>query len=416
MKKLLSILTVLALLLCCVMVSSAEEKEPKVFECGDFSYIVLEDGTAEIAKYSGKNKDLVVPGELDGFNVSGIGDYAFSNSILTSISIPDSVTGIGNYAFNWCVSLTSILIPNSVMSIGNYAFNWCTSLVSITIPDSVFDMGSNPFNGCSKLENLNVSPDHPYLATIDGVLFSKPDKRLICYPCVFTKESYSIPKGILKIEESAFNWCNSLISVSIPDSVISIGNAAFSWCRSLTSVWIPNSVKSIGDNAFSYCSSLVSVSIPDSVSDIGKNPFSGCRRFNEIIVSSDHPYLTIMDGALLSKPDNRLICYPSALAKETYSIPNYVKEIEDSAFSECIYLTTVSIPDSVTCIGIWAFEGCESLLSVSIPDSVMSIGDDAFYGCKSLTITVPHDSYALQYCKDNGINYIYPDSLDWLNN
>ncbi len=82
----------------------------------------------------------------------------------------------------------------------------------------------------------------------------------------------------------------------------------------------------------------------------------------------------------------------------------------------CESLTSIDIPDSVTSIGNSAFDGCKSLKSIVIPDGVTNIGKGAFYGCDALTVTVQHDSYAVQYCKENNINYIYPDSLDWLNN
>jgi len=139
-------------------------------------------------------------------------------------------------------------------------------------------------------------------------------------------------------------------------------------------------VTAIGDSAFSSCSSLTSVSIPDSVTAIGDSAFSDCSRLTSV------------------------------------SIPDSVTAIGNRAFSYCSSLTSVSIPDSVTAIGNWAFYECSSLTSVSIPDSVTAIGDRAFSNCSNLTLSVGRDSYAFQYCKENGLNYTYNDSLDWLNN
>ena len=136
---------------------------------------------------------------------------------VTSVTIPDGVTRIGDNAFEDCSSLANITIPDSVMSIGKYAFFGCNSLISITIPDSVTSIG-----------------------------------------------------------EYAFSYCSSLISVTIPDSVTSIGDCAFSDCSSLTSVTIPNSVTSIGDYAFYGCNSLTSITIPDSVTSIGEYAFRDC--------------------------------------------------------------------------------------------------------------------------------------------
>ena len=84
-------------------------------------------------------------------------------------------------------------------------------------------------------------------------------------------------------------------------------------------------------------------------------------------------------------------------------------------FQYCENLVEVVISNNVTSIGDSAYGFCESLVNVTIPDSVTEIGWGAFAGCPDLTLTVGHDSYAEQYCIDNGLTYIYPDSLDWLN-
>ena len=408
MKKLLALL---CLALCAVLFTAtapafAEEAERETFTSGDFEYALLDDGTAEITKYGGNADVLTLPDALDGHAVTAIGDYAFYEcykltsatipdsvtsigdgafcqcwyltsvtipdsvtsigdyafcncEYLTSVTIPDSVTSIGDLAFSCCFKLTSVTIPDSVTSIGDWAFSFCHSLTSVTIPDSVTSIGANPFAHCSSLTLIAVSPDHPALAVLDGVLFSMADKRLVCYPCAFTASSYSVPQG----------------------------------------------VESIGDEAFSGCKSLTSVTIPDSVTYIGANPFKTCHNLTDIVVSPDHPVLAVIDGVLFSKADKRLVCYPYAFTASSYSVPQGVESIGDSAFSGCYELTSVAIPDSVTFIGKAAFSGCVWLKSVTIPDSVTSIGDIAFLGCESLTLTVGRDSYAEEYCIENGLKY-----------
>jgi len=253
MKKLLFLFVLL--LSMCLLPAALAEEEAVTCTSGDYKYVLLEDGTAQITDYSGVETDLQIPSRLDAYNVTAIGNDAFYN----------------------CDFLTSITIPDSVTSIGEYAFSRCTSLTSVTIPDSVSSMGANPFGYCEKLTRIKVSPKSKHFAAIDGVLFEKSTKKLVCYPRAFTAENYEIPQGILAIGDDAFYNCDSLTGITIPDSVTSIGEYAFSYCTSLTGVTIPDSVTSIGEGVFYKCTSLTGVTIPDSVTSIGKYAFYGCK-------------------------------------------------------------------------------------------------------------------------------------------
>ncbi len=259
--------------------------------------------------------------------------------------------------------------------------NALTSVNAIVIQDGVTSIGNNAFRGS------------------EGSI-----------------KSVKIPDGVTRIGNHAFYLC-ALTSVTIPDSVTSIGDYAF-YCNSLTSVTIPDSVTSIGDYAFSG-NSLTSVTIPDSVTSIGNNPFRNnpFRNCNlaSIIVSPHHPVLAVVDGGLIRKTDKRFICYPAGLKAVTYSIPDSVTSIGDTAFYYCSNLTGVTIPDSVTSIGDFAFYHCNNLTGVTIPDSVTSIGDSAFSYCVSLTsVTIPDSvtsigEHAFEYEYWNGReNVLYP--------
>ena len=182
--------------------------------------------------------------------------------------IPDSVTGIGYYAFYNCASLSNVIIPNSVTSIGFSAFVYCTSLTSVNIGDSVTSIGSDAFVNCTSLTSV------------------------------------TIPNSVTSIGDGAFLNCTSLTSVNIGDSVTSIGDSAFECCWGLTSVTIPDSVTSIGEDAFYNCTSLTSVTIPNSVTSIDDVAFYGCEslkdvyytgsqsEWNKIYIGSDNQYLT----------------------------------------------------------------------------------------------------------------------------
>ena len=289
---------------------------------------------------------LSVNGYVDGYLVysdeSKTTLLACSTSAQGEITIPNSVTSIGDYAFWECTGLTTVTIPNSVTSIGRSAFYNCTGLTSVTIGNSVTSIGNSAFSGCSGLTSV------------------------------------TIPNSVTSIGDWAFYNCIGLTSVTIPNSVTSFGYRAFSDCTGLTSVTIPNSVTSIGENAFSGCTGLTSATIGNSVTSIGEYAFYNCTGLTSVTIRSN----AIMNKAY--KSDNNLK-YIFGLQVTEYIIGDDVTSIGDHAFEDCTGLTSVTIPNSVTSIRDYAFSGCAGLTSVTIPNSVTSIGEYAFYNCTGLT-------------------------------
>ncbi len=316
-------------------------------------------------------------------SVTSIGESAFRGCrSLTSVTIPNSVTSIGNEAFKDCSGLTSVTIPNSVTSIGESAFYECRSLTSVTIPNSVTSIGREAFGGCSGLTSVTIPNS---VTSIGGWAFE--DCSGITHPIIVNDmfvflpngyKDYSIPENISIIIEGAFSGCSGLTSVTIPNSVTSIEECAFWDCSSLTSVTIPNSVTSIGVGTFSGCSGLTSVTIPNSVSSIEKGAFSRCSGLTSVTIPN-------------SMKSIEYSAFRGCSSLTSVTIPNSVTSIGDFAFEDCSGLTSVTIPNSVTSIGDWAFKDCSSLTSVTIPNSVTSIGDGTFSGCSGLTsVTIPN--------------------------
>ncbi|MGA2863894.1 MAG: leucine-rich repeat domain-containing protein [Verrucomicrobiota bacterium] len=321
-----------------------------------FTY-TTNNGAITITEYTGPGGAVIIPSEIDALPVITIGGY-FDNGFffgafygctgLASVTIPNSVTSIGDWAFYGCTGLASVTIPNSVTSIGEWAFQWCTSLISVTIPDSVTRIGEGVFADCTSLTAITVDGLNPFYSSMDGILFNKDQTTLIQCPGI-KAGAYTIPNSVTSIGDWAFDYCSSLASVTIPGSVTSIGGWAFQRCTNLASVTIPNSVTSIEMGAFCACTSLTNITIPNSVTIIKYAVFAGC-----------------------------------GLASVT--IPNSVTSIEEDAFYGCMGLTNITIPNSVTNIGGWAFYGCMGLTELYFNGNAPSLGLATFSGDTNATV------------------------------
>ena len=254
-------------------------------------------------------------------------------SVLTSVTIPSSVTSIGGSAFEGCSGLTSITIPSSVTWIGGAAFEGCSGLTSITIPSSVTEIGGAAFKGCSGLTNL------------------------------------TIPSSVTSIERSAFEGCSGLTSLTIPSSVTSIGKSAFKGCSGLTSLIIPSSVTSIGSYVFENCSGLTSITIPSSVTEIGGTAFKGCSSLVNLYYKIDEKIETYLR-------------YGHLYINVECGIEYYLNDKK---------ITSVAIPSTITELGRYAFQNCRDLTSVYVSWQFPIPTGSAFYGVdiSKCTLYVP---------------------------
>ena len=273
--------------------------------------------------------------------VTTIGDYAFEYCrSLASITLPEGVTTIGESAFYYCKSLTNITLPEGLTTIGYGAFSYCRSLASITIPESVTELGAGAFANCSNLQHFEGK-----YASDNGRCLIKENVLIAFAPAGLT--TYTVPEGVTTIGAYAFRYCESLASITIPEGVTSIEHGAFWNCTSLASITIPEGVTTIGWEAFRNCTNLASINIPEGVTSI--------------------------DGAFR---------YCESLASIT--LPESLTTIGGFTFENCTSLASITIPEGVTTIGQKAFRYCESLASITLPEGVTTIGDYAFAHCTSL--------------------------------
>ena len=201
---------------------------------------VIYNGTLDTSEWRAK----AINGFVDGYLVyrdSTKTEIVGCSSQATAVTIPNSVTRIGNDAFSYCTKLTSITIPDSVTSIGGYAFGSCKSLTSVEIGKGLASLGYVVFEGCENLSIVSVSSDNSNYSSIDGVLFNKDQTVLILYPMGNSRTAYTIPNGVTTIMENVFSYCVKLKSVTIPKSVKSIGFFAFGVNRTLTDVYYEGS-------------------------------------------------------------------------------------------------------------------------------------------------------------------------------
>lgn len=396
--------------------------------------------------------------DMSGTALSSIGSFAFSGcSALSEVKLPDTLYGIDGGAFYNCKALTEITLPENLNYIGQYAF-MDTGLKSIEIPESVESIAYSALGYCTAANGeetpvagftvigqygsaaytycTDSDSDYGYtndftfmtpeqaqqqsellaqerftegafeyavisdkavitLCTSQDTVIDVPDTLggypvSTIYPAAFsglTATVINLPDSVTTIREMAFYNCAYLQSITLPAGTESVGNNAFDTCTSLETIDF-GGAKTIGQSVFYGCTSLKSVTISGECTEIsvngdGDTPFMDASALEEIIVTEGNGNYCTENGVLYNKDKTTLYAYPSAKKDKEFTLPSTVKEIAQSAFYHAVNLEKVDI-SGVETIGTYAFEECSALKSVKTTNTITSLGVDAFFNCTSL--------------------------------
>ena len=267
---------------------------------------------------------------------ASIGNFAFSNAAnLTSVTLPGTLTLIGESAFRNCGQLTDVVWSENLVEVKGFAFMNCTALPSADLGSKVELIGNSAFYGCSGLEEVNLG------------------------------------ESLLGINTLAFSGCTSLTEISMPDTVEALGTDVFNGCTALTTVKLSEGLKNLPAYTFNECTSLVNVTMPEYLTTIGERCFYYCQSLESI----DLPVsLIAMDndafGHCIKLHD---IEFPMAL-----SYVGYV------AFNGCTSLGNLEFPPNLTYFTGGMFYDCTGLTEIIFPMGTTYVDDDAFAGCSNV--------------------------------
>ena len=227
--------------------------------------------------------------------------FYINNKQTKSIEIPNSVKTIKKYAFSSFEELTSVTIPIGVTEIERHAFEYCYNLYKVTLPEGVLNIGDNAFCGCNTLSNI------------------------------------VLPEGIKTIGDNVFASCSSLKSITIPEGVTSIGDYAFEYCRSLQNVIIPEGVTSIESKTFYNCSTLKSIVLPKSLKSIAYNAFASCPDLADVYCSAESVPNTSTSAFTDSYPEYATLHVPAS------AISSYETTAPWSSFGTIVTIEEVTL-------------------------------------------------------------------------
>lgn len=349
---------------------------------------------------NGANKTLIITGTGDMSNfTSGSAPWYAERQNIKTLTIDNSVTTLGNYAFADCQYMTTATIGTVVTSIGNNTFAGCSQLTSITIPDNITSVGTNAFLNCTNLTTVNYNPFNcTTMGSSSGAVFQGCSNFSIL----------NIGSGVTYLAPYAFKNATGLVTVVVPTNVRSAGEQIFSGCSSLTNLTIPfigasasapTSYSSSASQAgvFGYIFGNVSYTGGTAVTQDRYGSSAGTystttfyipTSLRSVTISNDY---TIPFGAFsgFSMLTNISINAVNSTAGEL-TIGNSVMLIDPAAFKGCTGITTVNF-NATNCANINVvntypvFSGTSNFSTLNIGNAVTTIPDNLFYGCGTIT-------------------------------
>ena len=380
MKKVLSLLLLAFMPMLASMPVQAYD-----FQNGVFRYDIVGNNSVEVVRNPSYSGDIVIPSSVyyngKTYTVTGIEGNAFGDIFgINSVTIPNSVTYIGNYAFEDGF-MTSVTIGSGVKSIGMGAFQTCRNLSSITIPSSVTSIGSSAFKSCFKLKTIISERTNP-IEIGDNVFSDYTTQATLIVPAG-SKSAYQSKAAWNKFQDIVEFEKKRTIHVATAGTLPNLISEYEKWHieeLKLTGNINGTDLGFLREMAGRSCKGV------DYHSGIYPKPAPECKidatqgmlkvlDISEVNIVSGGTYLVLEHG-----DSGKILDYEVSSAN---IIPSYL-------FLNC-KLTSIKLPQNISSIGAGALYGCSGLTSVTIPNSVTSIGEYAFRGCSGLTsITIPN--------------------------
>jgi hypothetical protein len=335
-----------------------------------YSFCIYDSG-GNISKV--KLKSITLPNSL-----SSIGDCAFYGCTgLTNLILPNAVTSIGTFAYGNCTGLTNITLPNSVTTIGTSAFFNCTGLSSIILPNSVTSIGDNAFRYCNAITNILLSNS---VTSIGEFAFAS---------CTGLS-NISLPNSVTSIGPSAFYDCTGLTDITWPSSLTYVSTSAFSGCKRLTKLTIPNSVTSIGPCAFQQCTGITDLTVPSSVKSIGYSAFYDCTGLKTVTVDQSLPPVIYSSTFFRVDKANCALVVPAGCS-DTYKTTAYWSDFKNitetlptgTASKQTVSIVTVDVANQTIVVA-----GAPQGQLVVVYNMNGTLLQKAVLRCDKLTISV----------------------------